>query len=484
MEMYSTKRMSVKKLLLQETGTYNEQYRRPYVTNLSGETRNDILEAVEGKNNITAASLSNVSMGFIAPAANWEAQVVIPNGWNTPRLRFILEVYIENNMGMGITEYITGYTEYSDQSLRNRIDPKMMFFINNISQTKTVTNNTPLGNQSYQSLIDSSHVLVNNNFSSMFDTAKVYSLKPESIIQDIDTQSLGMHVNDMVYNTTTSFVKTQPAKANRKNNIAPIYIASLLDGYLQSSRAESDETHSRLLAQTHSALESASFSKDNFLMFLQLRLTQRGHGIALGNTFTLEDLIALDPNTTNVMKLADYMPGGFHQTGQSAGWGGSDGITQYAATIAQALPAYLTQFCFNTISFTSTNHTVTGEIVTAVSNVRGFNSALDLSNEISAFVFRLNNDLLMGLSYGNRMPFQLEVNCDLMGETWIELSLNNEPMTTFVTPSFCDSLTTPIITSNADILHGIARDFDGLMTSIAENDTGRYGISTTNGIRI
>ena len=173
--MYSTKRMNVVKLLIQRTGTFGDQYRRPYNSNLDAATADKILAAVDGKNIIKASTLAATSMSFIAPSSTPEQSIGIINGWGTPRLRFLLEIQHIDHMGSINNEYISGYTEYSDLSMSDRVDPKMKFFMNNVGRTRTVTHRTPLGNQTYQNVIDSSHILVNDQFTNAFDSNKLYT---------------------------------------------------------------------------------------------------------------------------------------------------------------------------------------------------------------------------------------------------------------------------------------------------------------------
>jgi hypothetical protein len=62
--------------------------------------------------------------------------------------------------------------------------------------------------------------------------------------------------------------------------------------------------------------------------------------------------------------------------------------------------------------------------------------------------------------------------CDLLGEIWIQLSLNGEPPIDFVYPSFCDSLLAPIQTYNEKIADGIALDFQNLMSNVSSMSGG------------
>ncbi len=354
--------------------------------------------------------------------------------------------------------------------MNDRVDPKMTFYMNNVGRTRTVTHNTPLGSQTYQNVIDSSHILVNDKFSNAFDSSKVYTLAPESVVNQISTAGI---IGDDVggssfYDTSTALTKANPTKSDRRNNIAPVYVSSLLDSYLQSARSEESIGQDAILEDVRNTLSTSSFTDDPFLMWMTSHKKRHGFGFSDGNTFTLEDLVALDPNTVNVMRVANKMQANTHVAGTTSGWGGSDGVTQCASIISQSLPAYLTQFCFNKLHFTSTNYTMTGQIDTKISSALGYNNGIDQSNEVQSLIYRINTELLMGISFGNTMPFNIEVRCDLIGETWIELSLNGEPAQMFVSASYADALTTPIVTTNQNVLNGISNDFCGLMTSIVE----------------
>ena len=467
--MFTTKRMNVTKLLIQRTGTFGDQYRRPYNSSLDGATASKILEAVEGKNIIKASTLANTSMGFIAPQATPEHRIDIINGWGTPRLRFLLEVQHVDHMGVINNEYISGYTEYSDLSMNDRVDPKMTFYMNNVGRTRVVTHNTPLGSQTYQNVIDSSHILVNDKFTNAFDSNKLYTLAPESIVSHIDTAGIiGDEDGGSFFDTSTALTKANPTKSDRRNNIAPIYVSGLLDSYLQSARSEEYLGQNAILEDVRNNVSSTAFSDDPFLMWMTAHNKRKGYGYSDGNTFTLEDLVSLDPNTVNVMRVANRMQSNTHVAGSTCSWGGSDGTTQFASILSQSLPAYLSQYCFNKLHFMSTNYTMTGQIETVITNTLGYNNGIDQSKEIQSMIYRINTELLTGVSFGNTMPFKIEVNCDLIGETWIEVSLNGEPPQMFVSASYADALMSPIVTTNQGVLNGISNDFCGLMTSIVE----------------
>ena len=106
--------------------------------------------------------------------------------------------------------------------------------------------------------------------------------------------------------------------------------------------------------------------------------------------------------------------------------------------------------------------------------VKSFNTGVDLSKEIQAFCFRLETELLRSLSYNNQISFVLDLTCDLLGDTSVELSINGQSPSWHVAPSFTDSLMDPVVTADYKVIHGLAKDFDTLMQEISENDS-TYG---------
>jgi hypothetical protein len=77
---------------------------------------------------------------------------------------------------------------------------------------------------------------------------------------------------------------------------------------------------------------------------------------------------------------------------------------------------------------------------------------------------------MQGLCYNNQIPFSMKVNCDLYGETVLDLSFDSRPFRQYVTPSFADALLTPLVTANPNHLAGVADDFNTLISSVIKKD--------------
>lgn len=468
--MYGNKNTRILRMIVQETGTYGTQYRRPFETNLTGIGQNQLLESIAGVSSISAVAMASLPSQFITPSATPESEVNITNGWANKRLRFFLEIQYESHVGTFINEYVVGYTDHPGLSFGGYLDPQMVFFINAINTTRSTIVQTHMGNQIHHNLIDASHVLIDNTYPGAFahSSNKIHALRPEDIYIKMESNALFNDDDNTQYQNidTRGSITTQAVKSKRSNNIVPIYTANILDAYLQSSRQEGHVSNDVLRENATALVKSNTVSSDPFMSFI----SQRNH-LSQTNTFTLGDLQALDSNINNIINVvpttASYSSN-LHSAGQTASWGSSDYSTLCATMIAQSVPSYMLQQGINKIHFTSTNLDFGGNTTTIVNTAKSFNEGYGLGEQIQAFKFRLENELMRSISHNNQTGFQLEVLCDLLGETWVKVSINGESLVDYVCPSFCDALMTPVVTRNESVVSAIAHDFDNIMTTMGD----------------
>ena len=84
--------LKITRMLICDTGSYGGQHRRPYHTTLDANSMNVIRERLEDVPRFAPALIGGVASAFIQPTADTECALHIPNGWDTPRLRFMIEV--------------------------------------------------------------------------------------------------------------------------------------------------------------------------------------------------------------------------------------------------------------------------------------------------------------------------------------------------------------------------------------------------------
>lgn len=476
--MYANKRMNIRKLIIQETGTYNQQWKRPFETGLQASGFNQILENVDQAKAITPAALAGVANQFIHPSATPESTIIIPEGWNERRLRFFMEVETETQVGTIQTEYVVGYTNYSGLSFGGALDPNMVFYINSVNTTRKSFQNTPMGNMAYQNVIDSSHILANDHYAGISTPNQLWRLRPEDVFGQIESNEIAQETQGDFLDTRLT-INREPIKSRRTNAVAPVFVSSILDSYLQSQRGDINNSNRfELIENAKAAIKSQSISTDPFISFI------RGNNSnAPCNQFTYADLQRLDPNVDNVrvvLSLTPTLQSTIHTAGQTADWGGSTGETLFATCVSQSLPGYMLDHCINKFHFMSTNRDIGCNITTKVVDVKSLMQGIDITPHIQSLIFKLEKELLKDLSYNNQMDFMIDVRCDLIGETWINVSLNNGPIYTYVTPSFADALMSPVTSYDQNKVVAIANDFENLMGHIGDSGLAYGGMPGNN----
>jgi len=470
--MYGIKNASVVKLIIQTAGTYNEQYRRPLTSSADGRIVNMVEDALDRSRNLDALALAVPAFEMLKPAAMPESAAQIPNGWATERYRFLLHITIEDHMGVIINHYYTGFTEYTDPSFSGQLDPNMVFTINANSSTRTVSTRSPTGMTVYQAPISDNQVVASSAEYKpdlgVMSPSKTYSLRPESVIHDIMSEDLRSQT-DTFLDTVTMI--SAPQLSERSNNSAANYMSKMIGGFRNTILGNSnEEARDTQLDHLKNLVTSSPFNTDQFLAWLLTRRVNQPTMNLGQHQFTLSELEVFDPTMRSRIVPADTLGAArnFHQVGQSSDWGQSTATVQFATLLAQALPTYMSSMRINVLKLTAHNLNMTGEIQTLIENCLGYNNAMDMSPYLPALVQRLNTELFSAISFGNTMPFSVQVMCDLLGETWITLSLAQMPEETFVTPTFCDSLITPMASNQLQNLQNLSHDF-GKLFDLVEN---------------
>lgn len=463
---YPTESIQVAKLVVQATGTYNQQFRRPYQSIFDRDVVNSVANKLEQHRKLVASDFIAGSDGqsFIQQTAAPESRIEIANGFSTPRLRFMLQLVARDRMGTETSYFFTGYTEYGDLSLQSHmIDPQMRFFINSRTETRQMRRTTAIGTYVQNQVMNSDNVLIQRNYTAnegLFGSDKIYAMTPDKIFANLENEGLRMGANpgDMFFDTRLN-LSGKPEFAKRRNSIAPAYAADLLNTYAQVSASEAGQDVNSTLITCQNHIRAEETSVDPFFQFL-MRRRQSEYGsftVAYDNSFSLGDLDALDPNTRNVLQVIPFVEGQ-HAAGLTAAWDASDRVTLMASTLAQALPGYMTQYFFGFVHLVSTNHTIGAQIQTNVVDVNGFNASHDMRGEVQAFIHQIENELLRPLTFNNQLSFSLEMRVDTMGETWIQIQLDVEPAVMYVAPTFCDALAMPVVTLDQNKLQGITDD--------------------------
>lgn len=455
---YGYASVQIIKFVLQETGTYNQQWRRSFESNLTHQIQNNILENCDQAGRITPGLLTGIANQFIKPSATPERPIIIANGWDARRFRFFMEVHSKSHMGTVLIQYVTGYTDYAGGSVTGALDPNMVFYINAVNTTKSSTRTTPTGTQTVQSIIDSSHLLYQQEYSGIYGGNITHKMRPEDVFVGMQNSDLQSAANDVGMNNdfmdTRTHLTTKPVKASRRHASSPVYVAGILDSYVQTKRADVGGISNIELFDT--AGQHMAASRVNEDPFVKKLMDSTGKG----GTFTYSELLRIDPTIDNrkiISPLTPALRATLHQAGQTQNWQSSDYETQFATTLSQAVPGYMLDNNFQSIRFRATNDGAQGIIVHIV-DYGSLMQGIDISPFLASFTFTVQKTLLQDLTFNNQINFTLEMSCNLIGDTRIELSINGGPVTPYASPCFCDHLNSPLLTGDFNKFTALAND--------------------------
>ena len=464
------KNLAITKLVIISTGTYNEQYIRPYSMDVRGDSLDLVKSVIDGSSVITSSMLSGISNQILRPSAQVERNVAVNNGWNERRLRFMMQIQYERG-GFTMFDIVLGYTEYSGVTMNGAIDPNMRFYVNSIINQRSTLVSTPTGMQNQVVTADACHVLMDNVTQNVYQNNETltYHMRPEDLYKVMDTASdIPSEMMDGVMDFRL-ITKNDPSMSRRKNNIASYYTAQMLNGYrtgVVGQYGTTEESYMNALG----AVREQSIVQNAFLNKLFQLSGQHT------SAFTMNDLMQIRPDIMSVYKYVSLNEvqkmSQVHAAGSTAEWHSSDIETQYASIISQTVPALMMDYGFAQLRFVSTNQGVTAQPETSILHANSF-SSIPLVAQSEALKQRIDTELIRDLTYNNQISYSLTGSFDLLGESMISLSMNGGPIIDYTVPSFADALFSPVITANAGRVTDISNQFNILM--------GNLDLSTTAG---
>ena len=469
---YGLNSWKIDQLVIQETGTYNTMFDRPYDTNISGYNLNHITErAIQNKGSrLNANVFTGIASSFLAPSSSPMGEIPIFNGWQEKRLRFMLVLNTVTNTGSNVIHYIQGFTSHAGISIVTKaIDPEMLFVINSITKVNRCLVRDAAGNSRYSDFMSSSNHLLSEplNLGNSHLPTVAYGLRPEDVFTGMHGNYMSMgYSNQGNLTDTRRYIQGTPKASNRSNAMPANYLGRTLEGYRDGMEMlEFGQNDAQIYERARSSCNEVNIGEDSFMMLLQ----QNPNGAnRISKQFRFSELQYIDPSVASrvyYMALTPTAKAGLHTAGSTEHWHGSDRITQVATIISQSIPALMMEMLIGKIHLRSTNMDVTGGMNTSIIDGMSLAGEAIVSN-LELFKSRFEKEMMFDLTLGNQEVYAVEINADIYGQTEVFLSLNGSPSTPFVTASFADSLIVPVMTTNANLYQKNISDFDSLTSNI------------------
>lgn len=463
--------MRIKKLIVIRTGTYNDQYYRPFQTNLTPEVEQTLMYNLDPRQKFTPTLFSDVAVDFVRPASAPTGQVLVDGGFQVPRMRFYAEVEWRDSLGSTLTQILTGHTEHAiDLSYSKLLPPDLTFFVNNSFLFRHVTMPTVQGPVTQLHPVRGGQVFANPHYQGIMSNQPQESLlRPSDVLQ---YSALAGGITEHMQGDVTSFVCgtqiTNDAKLSRRSNANPAaYMTQVLESFRKAYVTNPHEVEEDSLVNNaiHNSREEA-VNADYFLSTIS-RLS--GMNVII-NAFTLGLLQQIQPDIMSVTHTMDinaadvkgsnlliHQP---HTAGASNTLHGSDPGTILATLLSHAVPGLLTDCALTSITIQAEN-TPTG-IVVAIPQGTGFMGNMDLSTFFASFQSRFETEIYRGITLHGNRHLRLSMYCSLYGDTRIEMWLDGA-YGFWVFPTFLDSANSPIRANNSNQLMDVSRGFKRAM---------------------
>lgn len=509
--------VSPTKLIMTETGRYQQQVVRPMTTHIGMDAVARVTEATQDFTNINPKGLRDFAKDIIAPSAEAVGNVDISGGWGTRRFRFIMTVTEKNQFNHlgSVTRIIYGYTDEGRISASG-VDPEQRFYFNSETVVTNTVQRTTHG-QVTVPRVSASHQIINGfstgetNFVYGQNTGVIYTIRPEDVYTSIQNenvvarlqQGLAWNGEGQHYSNIDGPVRIHDARnqtgaggelklARRSEHAPAFYLSELLRGYKEGVTESDDPTSTNSVAgYAQSAIANESVITNNFLSMLREHCSYNLKGYVtyreLCSVFKEMPSVthclstAMGPATTQRITVGagnGRRGNGLSDVSDSNHWHGATEETIAATMLGQIVPSIMSNTMFQTIAFTAFNglHGRNDFVVQLIPDaIRMVVDGLDAREYGNIFISQLKDQVLVPISQCNQRMFSMTVSCDLVGETIVDISMDGNPMERFVAPSFADSLTTSLTTTNFDHTKVLAEDLKFLVDSVGSGQKSLLG---------
>lgn len=473
---------NITKLLFTPTGTYNDQFLRPFYLgdNVDLQTMSILQEVTQGGRKINPGVLSPYSGQLLKPSADLTHQIQIANGYGEQRLRFMMEVE-SVAMGANLISYVTGWTDYPGyhrvDSQKIVIDPNMKLYFNN-TVTLQHSNYGDAAGAVRSNVIDTSHLLF-GKYNPSFNTDQsqvAMTTRPEDIfsIMEVSMQSGGQQYSD----GRLLFADLLPKKSRRSNELTNNYLSTVLSNYRDSvtnaagGMATAQDAMSFAIGNVaesvinedplfHAICRTLSFGEDGSITYGALCTVSPGldyvTGVAGGESKYVQALHQRGAGTANLNSATPECLA--------------------ATTVAREVPAIMSDLMLTGLMFTATNDTYGGAYEVEIApNYLSF-AKMDMTRYIEMFKQRLIGTVLQGLSNNRMTKFNMSVQVDMFGEIYVNISLNGGPITPHCFTAFDDASKAPVMSYNQDAVFALVNDFDTIANNLDIKHTVTAGMA-------
>lgn len=474
--------LKVTKAWFIETGTAPDMVSRNFTTHVTPEAVHQFAERTRGGELITEDNLAGVAGTIIQPDANFERQVAIANGWNNPRYRFLLRVANPETPN-GVVYYYSGYTDTPNWSIvSNDFAPDMRMYFNNAIQVNVAMRHTPTGPVPYVTVHECSHMIhpatlgamSPSDFNTTFNPNNGFgvqnqpsTLRPSDLMTTISSgekNKMAGISNDLFLDMRTG---VDLCKSSRRNALPSYYLHKTTDAFIYGANQVADQQGVHNPAAPYDiaagyAAERSAFA-DRFFSLLAVDYGYHQNGFVTWQEFNRAHPEVQMDGVTYVFTRGEAQKHDVYISDR----GNFDSMvgdrrpqTLLITQIMQSIPGVLLESLISFARIRVTNTTVDNSVIVSIVDPMSFADLPEgyLITQIPHLEQRLKHIIFNDIAFSNYVPFDLSLTVDIFGESFALLGYNGQPQVPYSIPTYCDSMLSPIVTTNGNVLGTMAND--------------------------
>lgn len=490
--------------IMRETKEQPNMFIRSFETNSSGHAINSILDATDNGKNLSPILLSPVAGSFLNLSPNVSNGANIAGGWHTKRFRFVLNFKTQPTMnGDYFSFYATGYTDIFDMSFGNNISPDTKLFFNNIISHRHSIERDPYTGIPHEKETRSSEIqIVSKNSVSGTVNFIENGMDAASHMGGVNTYLRPMDVMKLATSSMDSFDllgvnyptvqgnACQPVVMTNRNNNNPVNYLGKTIRSLREASIDTIENGGEIhnLGYGMGDLERDYTRNAMNVAMKTLNEPDRGSNYLTTILFGFpnfctygfmfwRDLVGMWPMLDRQLdiKLSPTLKETGMNPLDSDNWSGAGFEHMLATSMITHLPTLMIERSIGKIGFSVTNRFVYHGLVDFDPVIFQYTDSAMISNAmvpdltLEQLKNRIIQEIVFPLTAQGQMDFKIDCHINLIGNSFITVSLNGGIDRHFSAPQFADNIYTPLLSGNGFKLNELASDFISLVGNMNNN---------------
>ena len=485
-------------------GTYGQQWFKPLRTNSDDSLINRLYYDTKGGTDLSIEAVSKTASSIIAPSNVTEGKADIINGWGQKRYRFILVMEVSVNEAVYV-QIACGYTD-NDCISGNIVDPELRLYFNSIQSFTRSFQPSPKGLKTVLIPFDDSmlitpqsslndpmsmmmrsnmplaHMQLNNDNQLLRpqDVFNRFTFKVVSSAYSYNNNTVpmassiitGTNMNHSVIEEDARSINSNSVKpSNRRNGNSSNYVSTLLNSFKGAKSSTKDGDLYKIankVVNDDALLDKHIYENKALYEFSKVfrDYPRRGY-ISFKHLNILMPDLSYVTKVFTLTKIKKLRPLANHSTVESIA---SKTQEAYGATVMfNALPNLMGDSWLSQVSFFASNNYRDGKIKFTWAGDDGAKSLVQgMTPYVDKFMYRLTNEVLVGLCHCGELRFNMTVFADIYGDMTINIGFGDNPPEPYCLPFHCDSIFSSIIGKSTDNLEKLSSDMLKLATNICQ----------------